>query len=510
MKIGKLSFSFNLFFITLILFNFISCTPSANEENQTANEGKQKPNVIYILVDQWRASAFGYTGDANVITPNIDSFAAEAVSFPNAVSVTPVCTPHRAALMTGKFPSTTGMIINDLYLPEEELCMAEIYADAGYQTAYFGKWHLDGHGRTSYIAPERRQGWQHWLASECDHSHLKEHYYDNNDTTIRYWEGYSPFAIIDEAKNYMEQQSKKEDPFFLFLSLTTPHFPHDTALPEYLALYNADSIQLPPNVSEHLRDSVMNEILGYYAHCTATDDAFAELIKYLKSTGLYDNSIIMFTSDHGEMMGAHDIAPWFKHSFYDESAKVPFLVSYPGIGDNKGKRAKAGLTTPDILPTLLSLSDITIPSGIEGYDLSGVVKNPDSDSDHGALYMNLAPFGIMHFLDAYRALKTDDYTYVKVPKGQVMLFDNKNDPYQIENLAGNEAYAEAQQKMDSALMAQLKQIGEEEIKPKEYYLEKFGFMDVKELFREDFHIKELWDVKKVVSPNKVMVIADGM
>ena len=119
---------------------------------------QQKPNVVYILTDQWRASAFGYAGDPNVKTPNIDQLASESISFTNALSVSPVCTPHRAALMTGRYPTTTGMFLNDLYLPDEELCMAEIFKSEGYDTAYLGKWHLDGHGRLNNVAPERRQG----------------------------------------------------------------------------------------------------------------------------------------------------------------------------------------------------------------------------------------------------------------------------------------------------------------------------------------------------------------
>ena len=105
----------------------------------------QQPNVIYILTDQWRASAFGYSGDPNVQTPNIDSLSHNAINFKNAISVSPVCTPHRAALMTGRFPTTTGMFLNDLYLPDAELCMAEIFKSEGYHTAFLGKWHF---GRT--------------------------------------------------------------------------------------------------------------------------------------------------------------------------------------------------------------------------------------------------------------------------------------------------------------------------------------------------------------------------
>ncbi len=118
----------------------------------------RKPNIVFVLTDQWRAQATGYAGNPNVKTPNLDALAAKSTNFANAVSVCPVCTPYRASLMTGKYPLSTGMFMNDLYLPGEELCMGEIFKTAGYETAYIGKWHLDGHGRDVYIPKERRQG----------------------------------------------------------------------------------------------------------------------------------------------------------------------------------------------------------------------------------------------------------------------------------------------------------------------------------------------------------------
>src|SRR6056297_2272789 len=105
---------------------------------------EKKPNVLFILTDQWRASSLGYEGNTVVKTPMLDEFASESVNFTNTVSVCPVCTPYRASLLTGRYPTTTGMFLNDIYLPSDELCMAEIYTEAGYKTAYLGKWHLDG------------------------------------------------------------------------------------------------------------------------------------------------------------------------------------------------------------------------------------------------------------------------------------------------------------------------------------------------------------------------------
>ena len=119
-----------------------------------------QPNVVFVLTDQWRAQATGYNGDPNLIgkTPNLDRIADSGINFRNAVSTTPVCTPFRAALLTGQYPTTTGMIFNDLQLPAEAYTMAEMFGESGYKTAYIGKWHLDGMMRDAYTPPERRQG----------------------------------------------------------------------------------------------------------------------------------------------------------------------------------------------------------------------------------------------------------------------------------------------------------------------------------------------------------------
>ncbi len=479
-----------IFFSLIVTVCFFGCSKK---------EAINKPNVIYILTDQWRASALGYSGNPDVKTPYLDAFAKNAVNFKNAISVTPVCTPYRASLLTGKYPTTTGIFLNDLYLPKEEVTMAEIYKAAGYKTAYYGKWHLDGHGRRKYIDQERRQGFDYWKASECDHSHNHEHYYENNDTIKKYWKGYSPFSILEDASKYIEEQSTKDKPFLLFLSLTTPHFPHHTALAEYEEMYHKDSLTIPKNVTKDMLDWAKNELVGYYAHATATDKAIGQFIKKLKKEGVYENSIIVFTSDHGEMMGSHGYRPFMKHQPYLESANIPFLISYPKIEEQKGKTATASITTPDILPSLLSLCNIEIPKEIEGYNLSTIIKNPSLQSNKAALFMNICPFGIANNDSAYRALKSNNYTYVKTENGAAMLFDDLKDPLQLNNLIDLPQYKKIQEKLDNNLMSELKRIGEDRIKSRFYYAEKFGYTNRPEI-REDFVIKDYFNVKSVISP----------
>jgi len=435
----------------------------------------QKPNVIYILADQWRSTAFGYVGNEDVKTPAIDQFATESIIYRNAITVAPVCTPYRAALMTGRFPTTTGMFLNDLYLPEEELCMAEIYESAGYNTAYFGKWHLDGHGRLNNVEPERRQGFDYWKALECSHEYNNMPYYENDQPDIKYWETYSPFAIARDAGNYLEAHAKDEKPFLLFISLATPHFPHNSAPVKYQQMYADKNLTLRKNVPTAIRENALKELQGYYAHCTATDKAIGDILAKLKELDLYSKSIVVFTSDHGEMMGSHAIEPKQKQVAWDESIRVPFLIRHPAIGQDQGKEVRTPINTPDILPTLLSLSKIEIPDIVEGEDLSAIVEKPEIQGDRAALFMNVCPFTVMYPEKEYRGIRTSRYTYVKSPEEAFMLFDNQADPFQQNNLVGKEEAAALQQELEEQLGEKLRSIGDDNFKPRQYYLDKWGY-----------------------------------
>ncbi len=434
-----------------------------------------KPNVVFILTDQWRASALGYMGNPNVKTPQLDQLADQAVNFVNAVSVSPVCTPYRASLLTGRFPSSTGMILNDIYLPAEELCMAEIFQSAGYQTAYIGKWHLDGHGRLNNVEPERRQGFEYWKALECSHDYNHMLYYENEDPEQKTWDGYSPFAISKEATTYMNDHTDDQQPFLLFISIATPHFPYNSAPEEYMEMYPPSEIKFSPNVPEELYERVLPEIQGYYAHCTATDLAIGSMVEQMRSLGLLENSILVFTADHGEMMGSHGRLPYRKQLAWNESVHVPFLIRLPDGESHQGVRVKAPLTTPDILPSLLSLCGIEIPNTIEGDDLSKLMLNPDPEADRAALVMNVSPFDVNWDDREYRGIRTARFTYAVSPEGPFMLFDDQEDPYQMDNLAGNPAYTDIQADLERQLGQELSEIGEETIKPKDFYIEKWGF-----------------------------------
>nr|WP_319509532.1 sulfatase [uncultured Draconibacterium sp.] len=459
-----------VYIIILVLIFAISALANCQQVEEIT-----KPNIVYILTDQWRASAFGYAGDPNVKTPQLDNFAKEAVNFANAVSVCPVCTPHRASLLTGKYPTTTGMFLNDLYLPDEELCMAEIFKAEGYKTAYLGKWHLDGHGRINNVEPERRQGFDYWKALECSHDYNNMPYYSNEDPEMKYWKTYSPFALAKDAKQYLTDNASSDQPFLLFISVATPHFPHNSAPQKYKDMYPLEDLKFAPNVPEEKKSALRKELQGYYAHCTATDEAIGRVLSKMKELNLMENTIVVFTSDHGEMMGAHGVRVYTKQLAWDESMRVPFLIHYPGINENKGVVVNAPINTPDILPSLLGLANLQIPETIEGENLAELVLNPNTDVDRAALVMNLCPFTREYKYPEYRAIRTKQYTYARTLEGAAKLFDNLNDPYQMINLVDQPEFASLQQELDAKLNEQLAKIGDD-FQPRDYYLNKFNLV----------------------------------
>ena len=458
---------------TAIMLTVLLASLKSNAQNKKPIALKQ-PNVIYILADQWRASATGYNRDPNLIgkTPNLDRMASQGINFKNAVSVTPVCTPYRAALLTGQYPTTTGMIFNDIHLPEKAVTMAELFKASGYNTGYIGKWHLDGMGRLAYTPPERRQGFDYWKAVECTHEYNKQVYYEGDNKEMKYWDGYGPYAETKDAISYIQQNTASNKPFLLVLAWGAPHFPHASAPKEFQQQFPGEDIILPNNVREDMKEVARKESVGYYAHILALDKCLGDLQKAINEAGIAENTIVVFTSDHGEMMGSHGVAPKQKQVPWSESVKVPFLLSYPARYGKKKIEVDAPMNTPDILPTLLSLAGIPVPTNIEGENMAEAIGNPRAKKDKAALIMNVSPFAGK--ADEYRGVYTSRYAYVKNLAGPWLLFDNIKDPFQTDNLVTKPGYNKLLKQMEDVLQHELKKAGDE-FRPRQYYIDKWGY-----------------------------------
>jgi len=433
---------------------------------------RERPNVVFVFADQWRAQATGYAGDPNVRTPHLDRLAAESVNFTHAVSCCPVCSPYRASLLTGCYPLTHGVFLNDVCLGTAQTSIAEAFAQAGYRTAYIGKWHLDGHGRSNYIPPERRQGFQFWRGQECTHDYNRSRYYADDDPTPRTWDGYDAMAQTREAQRFLAEETDG-DAFALFLSWGPPHNPYETAPDEFRRLYDPGALVLRPNVPAGMEEEARRDLAGYYAHCSALDACIGELLGALRERGLAENTLFVFTSDHGDMLGSHGERR--KQRPWDESIRVPFLLRYPG-------RLKPGLVespinTPDIMPTLLDLCGIDIPRTVEGRSLLGHPGERSAETD-GALIACYAPFGEWTRKQGgreYRGVRTTRYTYVRGLDGPWLLFDNERDPFQMENLCGRPEHAGLQAQLEAALRRRLDET-RDEFCPAETYVRRWNYL----------------------------------
>jgi arylsulfatase A-like enzyme len=434
----------------------------------------QRPNLVFIFADQWRAQAAGYAGNPQVRTPNLDKLAAKSVNFSNAVSGCPVCSPYRASLITGRYPLTHGVFLNDVRLNTDAVSIAQAYNKAGYETGYIGKWHLDGRDRSAFIPRERRQGFKFWKAMDCTHNYNNSFYYADANIKLK-WNGYDAIAQTREAQRYIRGHAGA-GPFALFLSWGPPHAPYQTAPEKYRKQFSEAEIKLRPNVPKNLQAQARKAIAGYYAHIAALDDCIGEILHTLKESRLENDTILVFTSDHGDMLysqgGQKKQQPW------DESILVPLLVRYPAALGGKGKIIDMPLNAPDIMPTLLGLSGIEIPGTVEGKDFSPVLKGKQKPDDNAALISCPSPFGQWTRARGgreYRGIRTSRYTYVRDLKGPWLLYDNEKDPYQLNNLCNKPRHSKLQKEMETILSRKLKQTNDQFL-PGPEYIKKWGYV----------------------------------
>ena len=449
-----------------------------------------KPNILYIFSDQWRQSDHGYTGNADVITPNIDKLASQSVNFTHAVSGIPVCCPHRATLITGKYPLTHGLYLNDLSLAPEHRSIAHCLNDSGYETGWIGKWHIDGQGREEFTPPERRQGFNYWRTLECTHNYNKSAYYGDSPEK-KYWEGYDAIEQTKDTQAYLERHaaSGSDSPFGLFLSWGPPHAPYQTAPEKYHKLYADKEITLRENVPDEQREEAIKTYKGYYAHMTALDDCMGDLMQTLEETGLAENTILVYTSDHGDMLHSRGVMK--KQQPWDESLRIPFLLRWPEKLKNQARDISMPLDTPDIMPTLLSLAGVDIPGEVEGIDRGNVILGTEEpDTEHAALITCPSPFGQWSRDRGgreYRGVRTTRYTYCRDLNGPWLLYDNETDPFQMNNLVNQASHAEIQKQLDDRLNELLKKTRDEFL-PGPELIKRSGYVVKESTETVDYHI----------------------
>ncbi len=446
-------------------------------------KGGARPNLVYVFADQLRLQSLGYAGDERARTPNIDALRSESLDLPNAVSGHPVCAPYRASLLTGKYTTSTGMVINEIRLNPGHRCFAHVLGDSGYEAEYIGKWHMYANRlgdhynpANSFIPPgPDRLGFDGFFAAYNFHHEYygKKAYYHLDSPEKRYCRKYEPDEQTDLAIERLGVLSGKGKPFALFLSLGVPHDPwtKDNVPPECLDRFKDMDFPLPGNylpendpmadkwatLSPAERMDLPEWMRVYYAMVASLDDNVGRLVKAIHDLGLEDDTILVFTSDHGEMFGSHGRRA--KNIFYEEAVRVPFLMRWKGRLA-AGGRSEVCLNSVDIMPTLLSLMDLPIPEAVEGHDLSPALLGGE-DREEGSLMMGTGPTAVFGDGNEWRAWRTKRHTYaVYKDGGAELLFDNQEDPLQLRNLAGLPEYREVADSLNAAMLVRMEAIGD--------------------------------------------------
>jgi arylsulfatase A-like enzyme len=437
---------------------------------------QSKPNVILILADDLRSDALGCYGNGYVKTPNIDKLAQNGTKFTNAYIAGgdqgAICSPSRAMLMTGKsYHRISNKVKGEITLPK-------VLKNNGYETLITGKWHNEKEG----VVEGFSQAKNIMFGGMDDHfkTPMVDMKQDMSFTTIER-KGFSTDVFAETAIGFLEQQSDKK-PFFLYLPFTAPHDPRSPK-PEYLSKYNADNIPLPSNfkalhpfsfgyqmggrdefLSEFPRtpDVIRSQIADYYALITHLDDAIGNILAKLKEKGLDKNTIIIFAADNGLALGSHGLMG--KQNLYEHSMKIPMIFS--GLNVPKGKEVDGFAYLFDVFPTVCQYLKFEVPKNIDGISLYNMIFGKTKQVRNSIFTSYIA---------YQRAVRNDRYKFIRFPSiDHQLLFDLKNDPYELVNLAQNSDYQGIVTEMTNLLIENQQQYSDSlpltasKIEPKEW------------------------------------------
>lgn len=420
----------------------------------------KKPNVIYIYPDQMRYDCMGHAGNHVIKTPAFDRLANEGVSFQNAYTSYPLCCPFRASIMTGKYATSHGMMSNHYKIDLNQKFLPQLLSDAGYQTAWVGKWHLCGGNRYDYVEKEYRLGFENFIGFTRGHNYLEPVYYRNDDRTPYKSDMYEPEMQAEHAIDFIEEASKKDEPFFLGLCFGLPH-PNVDLAPEHIKhLYNKDEIQLPPHVPEAIQEQNKEFLAKYYGMISCVDTQIAKIMSALEKYNILEDTVVMVSSDHGEMAGQFGLRA--KTIFYKGASQVPFLIRYPKKFPHVKDMTQVVDPAVDIMPTILDICGVEIPEEVEGKSLVKLLETGTDESLPNMSYYQvpIEKDGPEKKPYPMRGLRTKDYVYVERSGAPFAFFDINADPTERVNLAMNEKFYNRMIELHEELKAQMGKIGD--------------------------------------------------
>jgi arylsulfatase A-like enzyme len=425
------------------------------------------PNLLFVFPDQMRGSALGFLGEEPVRTPHLDQFAGEALVLTQAVVNYPVCSPCRAMFMTGMYPHSSGVLGNcnsrtapyGVELRVGERCWSDVLVDQGYSLGYIGKWHLDAphppyvdtannRGElkwNEWCPPERRHGFEFWHAYGTYDYHTRPMYWSTDAArdAFHYVDQWGPEHEADQALAYLRNEGGQyrdpERPFALVVSMNPPHMPYALVPERYIQYYQGADIEawcdrpsIPPPGNRwgaYYRQHIRN----YYAMISGVDEQFGRMLAGLEEQGLAEDTIVVFTSDHGNSLGMHGERS--KPNPYEECMRVPLLIRWPE--QILPRHDELLFSAPDVYPTLLDLMGFAarIPATVEGTSHAALACGADGPRPSSQLYLHVPP---EQPWAGSRGVRTRQHTMILNREGdaeECVLYDRAVDPHQLRNVA---------------------------------------------------------------------------
>jgi arylsulfatase A-like enzyme len=419
---------------------------------------KQQPNVIVFFTDQQRWDTTGVHGNPLNLTPNFDRMASSGTHVSQSFTCQPVCGPARSCLQTGLYATTTGCYRNNIPLPKNNKTLAYYFKENGYDTGYIGKWHL---AEKDPVPEDQRGGYDYWLAANAL-EHTSDSYdtvlYDNENQEVKL-PGYRVDALTDAAIQYVS--GHQNSPFFLYLSYLEPH--HQNHLDNYPAPDGYEEQYtgrwMPPDLAA-LGGTSHQHIGGYFGMVKRLDEALGRLIDSLKSLDMLENTIVLFTSDHGCHFKTRNGE--YKRSCHDSSIRVPTAIMGPGF--NGGGKIKELVSLIDLPPTLLAGAGIQVPQQMQGNSILPLVKGEGTNwQDDVFVQISESQVGRSirtkrwkysvraHDKNGWSDSSSNQYT-------EEFLYDLHADPYELNNLIELEAYQEVSAEMKERLLRRISEI----------------------------------------------------
>jgi arylsulfatase A-like enzyme len=419
-----------------------------------------RPNVIVFFTDQQRWDTTGAHGNPLDLTPNFDQMAQQGTHVASAFTPQPVCAPARSVMQTGMYATETGVFRNGIPLRPDAQTLARCFGEAGYATGYIGKWHL---AAEEPVSAAQRGGYDYWLASNAleftSDSYRAELY--NNDNELVRLPGYRVDALTDAAIRYVDAHQR--EPFYLFLSFLEPHHQNhrdDYPAPDvYRDRYTGR--WTPPDLLA-LGGSSPQHLGGYYGMVRRLDEALGRLLDALKSLGLRDNTIVLFTSDHGCHFKTRNAE--YKRSCHESAIRVPMAIQGPGF--DGGGRLRQLVSLVDVPPTLLDAAGLPVPEGMQGRSILPLLreKGPQWPDD---VFVQISESQVG------RAIRTRRWKYSVVAPDksgtrdasaeryvEEFLYDLEADPYELTNLIGLESHQEVSAVLRERLVRRMTAAGE--------------------------------------------------